>query len=158
MKNKNKNNIEEKVSDMDILKEDLITKGAKPMKFDDYFSLKLKEKILIYAPMGNGRYYIRNEIKIEDNVKNEIEIKNKKNFACGYSYIEAIIENYCPDCKETTKWDFNRYVGIAPCHGGICDIPVYQCRGCDSQNILKNLKEYEEAHLKTKMKGGIKIK
>ena len=61
---------------------------------------------------------------------------------------KQLIETYCNNCEDITMWNFNRYVGIAPCHGGPIDIPVYQCRGCDNQNILKNLNEYQNEYLK----------
>ena len=55
--------IEIEVAEGNISKKELLCFGASPLEFHDYFSLEIKNDVLIYAPTGNGKYYLRQTIK-----------------------------------------------------------------------------------------------
>ena len=54
--------LEIEIKEKNISKKELLCLGASPLEFHDYFSLKVKDEILIYAPTGNGGYYLRQTI------------------------------------------------------------------------------------------------
>lgn len=54
--------LEIEIKEENISKKELLCLGASPLKFHDYFSLKVNDEILIYAPTGNGEYYLRQTI------------------------------------------------------------------------------------------------
>ena len=52
--------LEIEIEEGNISKDKLLCLGATPLKFHDYFSLEVKKEVLIYAPIGDGKYYLRN--------------------------------------------------------------------------------------------------